>query len=270
MNKLIAVVFVILCSTNLQAQNSIDSTGTGLQQIAKLIQEDPTLEGRYEADSLFTKALVQTLKNPYSFNIPLDSLVSVRLVTAPDNSFRIFTWQLDLEDGNYKQRGAIQINTNNGSLKLLPLFDRSDKMEQSTKLVSNRKNWLGAIYYDIILTHHNNTNYYTLLGFDESNYITSNKIIEVMHFENEEPVFGGDFFIYPPDETYPKAPINRFIYTYKKGSNAYIRHEKENNAILLSELSSTSNDLNAKSTLVPSGNEVYFVWKNGKWNMPNK
>jgi hypothetical protein len=66
------------------------------------------------------------------------------------------------------------------------------------------------------------------------------------------------------------APIQRFVYTYKKGSNAYIRYEKETGKLILSELTSISNSLKDKSTLVPSGNEVYFIWDNGKWLMPSK
>ena len=131
-------------------------------------------------------------------------------------------------------------------------------------------NWLGAIYYDIHMTDHNGTKYYTLLGYDEYSTAMTQKFIEVLHFENNEPILGGDYFIYPPDDTYPSGPVKRFIYTYKKGSNAYVKFEKNYNAIILSELSSIENNLNKKSTLVPSGDEVYFVWKNGKWVMPKK
>ena len=108
------------------------------------------------------------------------------------------------------------------------------------------------------------------MGFDEYNASISKKIIEVLHFENNEPILGGNFFLYPKDDTYPNAPVERFVFSYKKGSNGYIRYDKENQRIALSELTSISNDLKDKSTLVPSGNEVYFIWYNGKWVIPNK
>jgi hypothetical protein len=123
------------------------------------------------------------------------------------------------------------------------------------------------LYYDIIQTEMEGKAYYTLLGFDAYDNRITHKLIEVVHFEKDQPVFGGDFFAYPPDETYPEAPVKRFIYSYKKGANAIIRYEKEARAIVLSELASITNDLKEKSTLVPTGDEVYFIWKNGKWIM---
>ena len=265
-------LFLILLSFSTlvhgHAQGKVDSFGIELQRLASKIQSDTTVIGRYEADSIFTKSLVQHLKIPFSFNLSFDSLVAVRQIIAPDSSFKFFSWQLDLGDGNYKQRAALQVKTEDGNLKLLPFFDKSDDLEAPEKAITSRKKWFGAIYYDIILTNYNGIRYYTLLGFDEYNKRMSRKVIEVIHFEQNEPIIGGNYFIYPPDETYPIAPIQRFIYTYKKGSNGYIRYDKELNSIVLSELTSIGNNLKDKSTLVPSGNEVYFLWNNGKWVMP--
>ena len=271
MKKLTLVLFILLIVTNtLKAQYNLDSTGKELQKIAVLIQSDSSTKERFKQDSVFTRALIQVLKNPYSFNYKLDSLISIQKLIAPDHKFKLFSWQLDLGDGTYRQRAAIQFPTKDGSLKLLPFFDASDFNNTPTKGINNRKNWMGALYYQIIPVSFKQQNYYTLLGYDEYNLTVSRKIIEVMHFENDEPIFGGDFFEYPKDETYPVAPIDRFIYNYKKGSGANIYFNSESNKLILSELTSTEKDLKVSSTLVPSGNEVYFEWKNGKWVMHPK
>jgi hypothetical protein len=36
---------------------------------------------------------------------------------------------------------------------------------------------------------------------------------------------------------------------------------------MISELASTENDLKKVETLVPSGNQKYFAWINGKWEL---
>ncbi len=272
--KLLLIIIVLAIGNISFAQTKADSTGEALQKIALAIQSDTSIPNRFKLDSLVTRNLIQTLKFPNSFSFKFDSLNAIQHIEAPDHSFKLFCWQLDLGDGTYRQRAAMQFPTVDGTLKLLPFFDNSDFIEEPTKGITDRKKWMGAIYYDIILTENNNQKYYTLLGFDEQNLTTSRKIIEVIHFENNEPVFGGDYFSYPADDTYPTAPIDRFIYTYKKGSNAFIRYEPKNKHLVLSELASTENNLKLSSTLVPSGNEVFFVWKNGKWTMtpakPNK
>ncbi len=269
MLKQLLFSIILLCTFQFSnAQVSVDSIGISLQKLAIQIIEDSNFENRYIADSIFTRSFVKILNTPNSFHYTFDSLKTVSQIISPDKKFKIFSWQLKLNDDTYLQRAALQMNTSDGKLKLLPFFDKSETFDAPEIEICNRKKWMGAIYYDIVLTEYNNVKYYTLLGFDDYNNFTSRKIIEVIHFENEELVFGGNYFNYPNDETYPKAPIERFVYYYKKGSNAYIKYNSESKQIILSELSSTNNDLRMKSTLVPTGNEVFFVWKNGKWVMP--
>ncbi len=271
MYKCISVLFIcFVFSTTTKAQTKVDTAGVALQKLALSIQTDTVIANRFKSDSIFTRALIQTLKQPYSYNFHYDSLTAIKILFAPDNAFKIFSWQLDLGDGTYRQRAAMQLPTIDGALKLLPFFDNSDFIENPSRELTSRKNWIGAIYYQIVLTEFNNKKYYTLIGYDEYNLAVSRKIIEVMHFENNEPILGGDYFRYPPDETYPLAPIDRFIYAYKKGSNAFIRYEPSSKRIVLSELTSTEKDLKVASTLVPSGNELFFEWKQGKWIMAPK
>jgi hypothetical protein len=265
-----ALLISIHCNVHGQSIFNYDSTGIQLQKLASRIQEDTILRNRLNADSIFTRALVQTLKNPYSFKYNFDSLTAIKHIISSDGRFKFFSWQLDLGDGTYRQRGAMQLPTNDGQLKLLAFFDNSDFVQNNTLGVYDRKKWIGAIYYDIIPLQYNGTTIYTLLGFDENNTTVSKKIIEVLRFENEEPILGGDFFKFPSDPTYPIGTIDRFIYNFKKGSNANIKYEKLQNRIMISELASTDNDLKNQETLVPSGNFKYFAWINNKWELSKK
>lgn len=268
---LIWVIFVSINSNvNGQSIYNDDSTGIQLQKLATRIQEDTILRNRLNADSIFTRALVQNLKSPYSFKYNFDSLTAIKHIISPDGRFKFFSWQVDLGDGTYRQRGAMQLPTQEGQLKLLPFFDNSDFVQNNTLGVYDRKKWIGAIYYDIIPIPYNGTTIYTLLGFDENNTSVSKKIIEILRFENEEPILGGDFFKFPSDPTYPTGIIDRFIYNFKKGSNAIIKYEKLQNRIIISELASTDNDLKNQETLVPSGNFKYFAWINNKWELSLK
>jgi len=268
---LIGALFIsINSSINGQSILNYDSTGTQLQKLASRIQEDTLLSYRLNADSIFTRALVQTLKSPYSFKYNFDSLTAIKHIISPDGRFKFFSWQVDLGDGTYRQRGAMQLPTKEGQLKLLPFFDNSDFIQNITLGVYDRKKWIGAIYYDIIPMEYNGKTIYTLLGFDENNTSVSKKIIEVLRFENEEPILGGDFFKFTPDPTYPIGTVDRFVYSFKKGSNAIIKYEKLQNRIILSELASTENDLKNQETLVPSGNFKYLDWINNKWELSIK
>ena len=78
---------------------------------------------RLRADSMFTRILVRGLRVPYSFNYAFDSMYTAPIVYPADSSFRIITWHNSSDNINCRQRGALQVNTADGSLKLFPFFD---------------------------------------------------------------------------------------------------------------------------------------------------
>src|SRR5690606_40572592 len=59
-----------------------------------------------------------------------DSLITISKLSPKDSSFKIFTWQLVINDNLVRQHGAIQMKTNDGSLKLFPLIDKSRSEER--------------------------------------------------------------------------------------------------------------------------------------------
>src|ERR1700681_4879870 len=96
-----------------------------LKSFADDIVNAPEPNQRFRADSSFIRMLVRSLKIPNSFYYPFDSLLTISKLYAPDSSFRIFTWQIKKDVYVFLQRGAIQMRTSDGSLKLIPLHDVS-------------------------------------------------------------------------------------------------------------------------------------------------
>lgn len=229
----------------------------------KLIQ-GITATDRFNADSIFTRILVRALKTPNSFYYTFDSLETISKLYAPDSSFKIFTWQMMINDNVIRQHGAIQMKTYDGSLKLFPLIDKSDVTINLVDTVGNNKGWIGAVYYNIIQKKGGNQNYYTLLGFDENNIRSNKKLIEVLHFDNDEPVFGGRFFSFEEDTVF-KTSIGRYIMEYKKTDGPKLNYDAEMDMIIVEHLISESNEPKKKWTYVGDGDYEGFKWKNGKW-----
>ena len=237
-----------------------------LQPWAKEIVFSNDVEKRKLADSMFTKMLVRTIKNQYSFDFHFDSLKTISILFAPDSIFKIFTWNLNINDSTNIQRGAIQFKTIDGSLKLIPLIDVSFVEEFPEKNIGNFKNWIGAIYYKIIKTNYLDKDYYTLLGYDENNGYSNKKIIEVMYFDAKNyPIFGGDFFDFPVDKNKPAVGVKRFFLEYKKDAVVSLNFNEQSNNIYFSYLISQDNDYSNKATYIPEGSFEYFIWQKGKW-----
>lgn len=219
---------------------------------------------RLKADSSFTRLLMRALVVKNSFYYAFDSLETISQLYAPDSSFRIFTWQLVINDNVVRQHGAIQMRTYDGSLKRFPLIDKSDVTENIADTIGNNLGWIGAVYYKIIEKKSSNKNYYTLLGYDENNIRSNRKIIEVLSFSNDEPIFGGRYFSFENDKIF-KTSISRYIMEYKKEAGPRLTYDPELDMIVAEHLVSESNEPTKKWTLIGDGDYEGFKWINGKW-----
>ena len=219
---------------------------------------------RLKADSIFTRLMMRALVVKNSFFYRFDSLQTISQLYAPDSSFRIFTWQLVINDNVIRQHGAIQMRTDDGSLKRFPLIDKSDVTIHIADTIGNHKGWIGAVYYKIIQKKSFNKNYYTLLGYDENNIRSNRKIIEVLSFENDEPLFGARNFSFENDKDF-KSSISRYIMEFKKDAGPRLTYDPELDMIIVEHLVSESNEPNKKWTYVGDGDYEGFKWLNGKW-----
>ena len=161
------------------------------------------------------------------------------------------------------------MNTSDGHLQLIPLIDKSDYITNTEDTITDNTAWIGAIYYNMVMHEYNNVKYYTLLGFDGNSMSSNKKYIEVMHFENGRPVFGGAHFMIPNDNLQPKNPA-RFVMEYKKDAGPKLNYDKELQIIVMEHLISESNEPSKKYTLIGDGDYEGFKWLNGKWTYINK
>ncbi len=229
---------------------------------------------RFMADSLFTRGFVQALCVKNSFYYPFDSINTISKLYAPDSSFRIFTWQMMKDYSFYRQHGAIQIRTNDGSLKLFPLFDASSFTNAPNDSIRDTKNWIGAIYYKILMTIDDDKKVYTLLGFDENGPRSNKKWIDILTFDEEgTPHFGGNYFKFETplrDTVKTRKPVLRYSIEYKKESKMHLSYDKETDLIIFDHLISEDNEPENLYTYVPDGSYEAFRWTDNKWEHTTK
>lgn len=262
------VAFVQVC----QAQNlsAIDRKQLIKRTDSLKILADSMINGitpakRFRSDSNFVRTFVRALKIRHSFSYPFDSLQTISKLYAPDSTFRIFTWQLKKDDYMYIQKGAIQMRTPDGSLKLTPLFDASMFTAKPLDSVRTKNNWIGAIYYKVIQKTFNGKKYYTLLGFDDFSVESNRKWMEILTFDaNGEPVFGGPYISFKED-TSKRADQLRFNIEYKKDARTTFNYNPELDMIIYDHLISETEEPEKKDTYIPDGDFEGFKWKDGKW-----
>lgn len=273
-NSLAVLLIIFICSA---AQTSVGQNIPPAQKKEFAKREDSIkivaynivfaeeTEDRFRADSFFVRMLVRSLKIKNSFYYPFDSLQTISRLYAPDSSFRIFTWQLKKDAYTYFQHGAIQMRTDDGSLKLIPLHDGSQFSTHPEDSVRTPNNWIGAIYYRIVMKTFNDKKFYTLLGFDDYSISSTKKWMEVLTFNSAgDPVFGGPYISFKEDSV-RKPTLARFNIEFKKEAGTRFNYNPEMDMIVYDDLISESDEPNHKDTYVPNGDFQGFKWKDGQW-----
>src|SRR5438552_9596403 len=166
LSVLLIVIFILEQSVIAQKipaadRKNLEKKEDSLQHLAANIILDSLTAERIRSDSIFVKTLIRALQIKNSFYYPFDSVQGVSKLYAPDSAFRIFTWNISFDDYYSRQRGAIQMKTPDGSLKLFPLRDFSEFTTGAMDSIRTKANWIGAVYYDIAKTTYNGKNYYT-------------------------------------------------------------------------------------------------------------
>ena len=223
-----------------------------LQQIARFMILDTLEAGRLLAYKDFVPTFIRALQVKNSFYYPFDSVLGISKLYAPDSSFRIFTWYVEIDDYSGWQRGFIQMRTPDGSLKGFRLLDRSEWTDNAYTAVCRDTSWIGAVYYNIVKTQYQGKNYYTLLGIDHEGLRSKKKWIDVLTFDDKKrPVFGGGFSF--KEDSVIKPTQTRFSIEYKKEATTYVNYEPD-----------------FPWTYVPDGDYEGFKWQNGQWVHVNK
>jgi hypothetical protein len=231
-----------------------------LRPIGDSIQNSWNQWGRLGGIMDFIPAFVQVLKYPKSFYYPFDSFDFMFKIDAPDNSFRIFSWTLKFDDGTFRYYGAIQYRAD--TLKLVPLYDASDKMpyDMLEDTVLTNESWYGMQYYDIIKIKRWRKVYYLLLGWDGNNPISDKKVIEVLHFDEEmNPIFGAPIFYDEQRQKYRK------VFEYNDVAIMIMKYIPRKNIIAFDHLVPRQKKHQGKTWLyVPDGSYDYFKIKRGR------
>ncbi len=271
MNKLSFFVFAFLLTSsacfaqiNSSERSQLHKKEDSLKSFALQIIQGRTAAERFTADSQFTKMFVRALKIKNSFYYPFDSLITISKLVPADSSFKIFTWQMVINDNLTRQHGAIQMKTEDGSLKLFPLIDKSDVTLNEDDTIGNNFGWMGAVYYKVIEKHAFGKNYYTLLGYIENTISSNKKVIEILTFNDGQPIFGGSCFSFQDNSVIKKSRA-RYIMEYKKNASPRLTYDPDQDMIIYEHLISESGEPQKKYTYIPDGDYEGLTWRDGKW-----
>ena len=245
------------------------------EQLAKLAASEDTLgvlgytfvndtlaEERFVACRAFIPRLVEALKTPHSFRYPFSQIQSVSIQYPADSSFRIFTWQLMVDPGEYRYYGAIQRNT--AELQLFPLRDRSFEFAGDLEQAEiTPDGWYGNLVYKV---HQFNTAAgprYLLFGFDGFDGIERRKLVDVLYFDTEgQPRLGAPVFTSSDPLV---ATKNRLVLEYSADISVTSNYDAVQEMILFDHLITVAHPTTGEPIRVPDGSYEGYRLENGRW-----
>ena len=218
-----------------------------LIQLRNQVMNEPDETTRLAMNEDFMSLLEEVLQIPNSFKFAWDSVKNFSILTAPDNSFKIFTWHIVKKDYSVDNFGFIQVyNEGRKKYVLFPLYDKRTTLDYPKTMVGNHNRWYGAVYYTIIPVKEKDFTYYTLLGWNGNDIFTNQKIIEVLHFNKETvPVFGARIF-----KNYPER-VSRVILEYSKNAVLHLNYEHQQYAVSTGKMNPKTHQLEYKNVDSP-------------------
>jgi len=229
------------------------------------VVNDSSADTRFLACRSLITALVRALKTENSFRYPFERLKSVSMLAPPDSSFRVFTWQLFVNDSTYRHYGAIQMNSK--ELKLFPLIDRRFEMEglpTREQLPHNR--WYGAVYFNLRPFETRQGRKYLLFGFDGFSFFDKRKVLDVLSFDEKgQPVFGAPVF-----ERDGKTDEQRIILEYTAEAKVRLNWDEQYKMILMDHLIPYPSPYTGGIMYIPDGSYDGFKFEKGRWKFVNK
>ena len=237
-----------------------------LKVMAHTIMNGENQAVKTEANNAFISTLQEVLQFERSFNYPFDSLKTISIKTSSDSKVRIYTWLLKKDSGSYQYFGFVHYkNKSKKRYEIITLNDNSENIRRPENEQLDNNNWYGALYYDIIYIKKKGRKYYTLLGWDGNNDISTKKIIDVMYFSGREKIkFGASIF------KKGKTTTKRFIIEYNATSTISVRYEEKEKRIVFDHLIPMRKDLEGlHEYYIPDGTYNALKYTNGKWELKN-
>ncbi|MBI4649605.1 MAG: hypothetical protein HY738_24145 [Bacteroidia bacterium] len=213
-------------------------------------------------NNLILKTFKDALEIDGSFNYSFDSLNYSGKITSSDGLVHIFTWNVQYENKSFEYFGFIQYYAQKKDKYLLfSLDDKSHEIKDSENQALTAGKWYGALYYSIITKKFKNKTFYTLLGWDGNDALTTKKLIDILCFESDNtPVFGLSIININAQNK------KRLIFEYSKNVTMLLRYDDEIDKIVFDHLAPMQPSFYGQYQYYgPDMTHDALEFKNGKW-----
>jgi len=220
-------------------------------------------ENRIRAYNNFAETLERTLSMKGSYKYPFDSLVWLSILQPEDKSFKLCTWQVEMNENEFQYHGFIQFKDNESN----PIYLHHEAENTNLFKYANSKpeDWIGAYYYQMREVGKKGKQY-VLIGKQNSNAFTTRKIAEVLNVDTKSQTvsFGSPIFV--KEKVNSKETFNRIVHAYSSDVMGTMSFDNELDLLIFDHTIAVMGRIPGQGpTAVPDGSFEAYKPKGDKW-----
>jgi hypothetical protein len=276
MKPVIVSLVFFLCQMTLFAQKTkveikpadfkkLQKLEDSIAVLAKIAVQDTLVNKRLIANGQLIPLVKEVLSIPNSFNYAFTKIENLSIQQPSDGTFRIFTWQLYVNENEYKYFGYVQLNR--PKPPVIELFDQSSKLEDSDKEALAPDRWFGAVYYNLKEFKTKDGVKYLLFGYNANNQDEKIKLCDVLVLRGGQIKFGSPVFEVADIKGVRKQKLHRLVLNYSSDASMRLNFDPDLNAIVHDHLEKMgTKNPNMPFSYVPDGTyEAFELQKDGQW-----
>lgn len=279
----IVLLLITISVAGKESNVKIDAAVLSIEQLHEEIQNAPDTS-KVRLNEQFKKLVNELLHDFQSLSYDLSALKSISVLTSPKNTFRIYSWPLEISPGQYDYFGFTQclVNKKRQKLKVVELENSIFSMTHKVDKKYGSDQWRGGLYYKLVPSKKKKAKHFLVLGWDGHNKRSTKKIIEVISFTKKgEPIFGAPILNFEVKEIKKnfrqkeskeiKYQIKyRHEFEYSAKVSMMLRYDKEFGMVVFDHLAPMNPKLVAvKATYVPDYSYDGLYLKKGQWYTKN-
>jgi hypothetical protein len=240
---------------------AVQDTGTGDRAAA--------LQSRMAAQEKLLPLMREVLAMPNAFNYPFSKIENISIQQPKDGAFRLFTWQLYVDENNYQYFGFLQLNRSKPMV--YELKNNVADISRPEKELLTTDTWFGCVYYNIKEFKTKDGTKYLLFGYNANNLDEHIKVCDVLILRGPNVRFGAPVFEVADIAGRKKERLNRLVLTYAADVVVRLNYDEELGCIMHDHLETmASKNPNLPFTYVPDGTYESFELKKDIWEHIDK
>jgi hypothetical protein len=219
-SNIILLLLLIPLSVNSQDPSYLDlvKAEVRLESLFDQLYSDSLSDVEMLLDSIHIH-LTEGLALPGSMDFPWNRLDNIGIISSEDLRIRIFTWHVMDDYDNYRYFGYVQVRLKRGKSGIYQLKDNGQAQRALFELDQTTDDWYGKLYYQVLTNAHKRKTYYTLLGMDFNNSLSTIKTVEVIAIQRNTPQFVKSLFYNG------RSRVDRLVLEYSKQVAISVRYD---------------------------------------------